>query len=65
MSQQLAPAPLDVAFAAGTAGPWRIDRINSVAGEILSAAARLAVFENGSVAPDARPAAPPAAWAAT
>jgi chlorite dismutase len=38
-------SPLLVAFAGGTGGPWRIDRIDAVVGDPLPAAERLAVFE--------------------
>lgn len=39
------PASLPVTFAAGADGPWRITRIQPVAGAPMSAAARLAVHE--------------------
>jgi chlorite dismutase len=42
--------PLSVIFAAGAAGPWRIDRLQPVRGAGLSSASRLAVLEG----PDAR-----------
>jgi len=37
--------PLQVAFAAGSSGIWRIERITAVAGESLPPAERLAVIE--------------------
>ena len=43
--QSLMPMPLHVAFAAGSSGIWRIDRISAVIGENLSSAERLAVIE--------------------
>lgn len=43
--------PLPVAFAAGAAGEWRIDRLEPVLGEGLPSAQRLAVLE-GSTAAD-------------
>jgi chlorite dismutase len=39
------PPPLLVTFAAGASGTWQIDRIDTVIGEGLPAAARLAVLE--------------------
>ena len=39
------PSPLLVTFAAGAAGTWRVDRIDTVVGESLPAAERLAVLE--------------------
>ncbi|BBK32232.1 chlorite dismutase [Stella humosa] len=44
------PPPLLVHFIAGTAGPWRIDRIDAVTGESLALADRLAI-EEGAAAP--------------
>jgi hypothetical protein len=44
------PPPLPVAFAAGAAGPWRIDRIEAVLGEGLPDAAHLAVSEGAAAA---------------
>ena len=38
-------APIFVTFAAGSTGPWRIDRLTAVAGAALPSAARLAVYE--------------------
>ncbi len=38
-------APLPVAFLAGSSGPWRIDRIESVIGEGLAPADRLTMVE--------------------
>ncbi|WP_249120504.1 hypothetical protein [Plastoroseomonas hellenica] len=52
------PPPLSVTFAAGAAGPWRIERIEAVLGEALPAAARLTMQEGASV-----PAPPDAVWA--
>jgi len=49
-------APLVVRFAAGRAGPWRIERIDAVAGAPLPPAERLAVLE-GPVDEE-----PPADW---
>ncbi|TWO66005.1 chlorite dismutase family protein [Caenimonas sedimenti] len=40
------PAPLLVTFAANDTGPWRIDRVDTVTGEGMAAARRLAVFES-------------------
>jgi chlorite dismutase len=46
------PPPLHVAFAAGDAGPWRVDQITTVAGEALPGAARLRVLEGAdAIAP--------------
>ena len=39
------PSPLLVAFAAGASGTWRIDRIDTVVGDGLPAAERLAVLD--------------------
>jgi chlorite dismutase len=39
------PTPLNVSFVAGSAGPWRIDRVAAVTGDVLPGADRLAVFE--------------------
>ena len=39
------PLPLQVAFVAGSAGVWRIERITAVAGESLPPAERFAVIE--------------------
>ncbi len=39
------PATLPVTYAAGTEGPWRITRIERVAGDPVPAAARLAVHD--------------------
>lgn len=39
------PPPLLVTFAAGISGPWRIDRITTVAGEGLPNATRLSISE--------------------
>jgi chlorite dismutase len=39
------PPPLLVTFAAGASGTWRVDRINTVIGDGLPAAERLAVLE--------------------
>jgi chlorite dismutase len=44
------PPPLLVTFAAGASGPWRVDRIDTVIGDGLPAAERLAVLE-GSQTP--------------
>ena len=44
--------PLNVVFKAGPAGPWRIDRIDAVIGELLPWAAYLEVLE-GRPAPQA------------
>jgi chlorite dismutase len=44
------PPPLLVTFAAGASGPWRVDRIDTVIGDGLPAAERLAVLE-GSETP--------------
>ncbi|QCK84418.1 chlorite dismutase [Phreatobacter aquaticus] len=44
------PPPLHVTFAAGSAGAWRIDRIDAVRGEPLPVAERLAVIEAASAA---------------
>lgn len=44
------PPPLPVAFAAGAAGPWRIERIEPVLGEALPPAARLAMLEGPGIA---------------
>lgn len=41
-------APLLVTFAAGEKGRWKIDRIDSVRGELLPQAERLAVVEGAS-----------------
>lgn len=46
------PNPLFVTFAAGSVGPWRVDRIDVVIGAGLPAAARIAVHE-GPAAPAA------------
>ncbi len=43
------PSPLLVTFAAGAAGTWRVDRIDTVVGESLPAAERLAVLEGWEV----------------
>ncbi len=42
-------APLLVAFAAGTAGVWRINRVDAVRGDGLPVADRLAVLEGTAV----------------
>lgn len=48
------PPPLLVTFAAGPVGSWRVERVETMIGEGLSAAARLAVVEGpGAVPPDA------------
>jgi chlorite dismutase len=39
------PPPVLVTFAAGASGTWRVDRINTVIGDGLPAAERLAVLE--------------------
>jgi chlorite dismutase len=39
------PPPLLVTFAAGASGTWRVDRINTVIGDGLPSAERLAVLE--------------------
>jgi transposase len=44
------PPPILVTFAAGASGTWRVDRINTVIGDGLPAAERLAVLE-GSETP--------------
>lgn len=44
------PPPLHVAFAAGAAGPWRIERITTVAGAGLPPAERLSVLEGTDAA---------------
>lgn len=44
------PAPLPIAFLAGTAGPWRIDRIEAPRGPTLPSAERLAVQEGDRAA---------------
>ena len=44
------PPPVLVIFAAGASGTWRVDRINTVIGDGLPAAERLAVLE-GSETP--------------
>jgi len=50
-------APLDVAFAAGATGPWRVDRLEAVRGASLQAVERLMVIEGRhSAVPEA------AAW---
>jgi ATP/maltotriose-dependent transcriptional regulator MalT len=46
------PPPLTVTFTAGTAGPWRIERVSAVLGESLAPAASLAIAE-GLVAAEA------------
>ena len=51
------PPPLLVTFAAGTVGPWRIDRMSVVIGDGLPQAERLAVIE-GSQPVGATPPAP-------
>lgn len=48
--------PLPVAFVAGAAGPWRIERIEAACGADLPPAGRLAVIEGAPVP------APEAAW---
>ncbi len=45
------PPPLHVAFAAGPAGPWTIERISPVCGDSLPPAARIAVLEGASTRP--------------
>ena len=50
--------PLQVTFVAGPAGPWRIDSIQSVIGDTLPHAARLALIEQPFPVPQAD-----AAWA--
>ena len=47
------PPPLPVAFSAGEAGPWRVERVVTVAGEGLPGAPRLAVTEGPGEAPPA------------
>jgi hypothetical protein len=49
-------APLLVTFAAGTSGPWQIDRINVVRGDGLPEAQALAIWEGRDIAP------PPSHW---
>lgn len=45
------PPPLLVTFAAGASGSWRINRIDTVIGDGLPAAERLAVLEASEVLP--------------
>lgn len=45
--------PLLVSFAAGEAGPWRIDRVETIVGEGLPTASSLAVFEGPAQHPPA------------
>lgn len=45
------PAPLFVTFSAGSAGPWRIERISPVVGEGLVPAPRLMITEAPAFAP--------------
>ena len=42
------PAPIVVAFAAGSSGPWRIDQVTPVIGDSLTAAERLDVREGSA-----------------
>jgi chlorite dismutase len=44
------PPPRHVTFAAGSAGAWRIDRVDAVRGETLPIAERLAVIQSPSSA---------------
>jgi hypothetical protein len=46
------PAPLQVTFAAGSSGNWRIDSILAIRGEPLGSAERLEVLENLAPAND-------------
>jgi chlorite dismutase len=43
------PLPLLVTFVAGASGPWRIDRVDTVIGQGLLAAERLAVLEGSEI----------------
>ncbi|HEX7927076.1 MAG TPA: chlorite dismutase, partial [bacterium] len=45
------PAPLLVTFAGGTAGPWRVQRVEAVRGASLFAAQRLEVLEGPQTSP--------------
>jgi chlorite dismutase len=44
------PSPLHVAFVAGPEGPWRIERMATLAGEALPAAERLRLIEGPDAA---------------
>lgn len=44
-------APLRVAFAGGTIGAWRVERISAVRGDTLPLVARVAVLEGSAGAP--------------
>jgi hypothetical protein len=47
------PTPILVTFAAGSAGPWKIDRVNALIGDGLAPAERLTVIEGSDEAPPA------------